>query len=92
MKRLGEPGNEASYLIVCFTDDVCFDVLVAGPLYCFTRESTINYCVQHLVEELNEKHGSKYTVERLSAWAHMINMGKHSSMEKGRQRPWIQHQ
>ena len=45
-----------------------------------TCQSTIN-AVQQLVEELKEKHGSKYTVERLNAWAHMINMGKHSSKD-----------
>ena len=45
-----------------------------------TCESTID-AVQQLVEELKEKHGSKYTVERLNAWAHMINMGKHSSKD-----------
>jgi hypothetical protein len=45
-----------------------------------TCESTIN-AVQQLVEELKEKHGSKYTVECLNAWAHMINMGKHSSKD-----------
>ena len=33
------------------------------------------------MEELKEKRGSKYTVERLNAWAHMINMGKHSSKD-----------
>ena len=43
-------------------------------------ESTIN-AVQQIVEELKEKHGCKYTVERLNAWAHMINMGKHSSKD-----------
>ena len=43
-----------------------------------TCESSIN-AVQTLVEELKEKHGSKCTIEYLNAWAHMINMGKHSS-------------
>ena len=47
------------------------------------------------MEELKEKHGSKYTVERLNAWAHMNNMGKHSSKDdppdlpfKKKQIPW----
>ena len=64
-----------------------------------TCESTI-ITAQQLVEELKEKHGSKYTVERLNAWAHMINMGKHSSLddppdylflENGKQRLERQH-
>jgi len=37
--------------------------------------------VEAVVDVLTEKHGSKYSVEQLNAWAHMIQMGKHVSTE-----------
>ena len=43
-------------------------------------ESTI-VAIQEVLEELKKRHGSKYTSERLNAWAHMINIGKHSSLD-----------
>ena len=35
--------------------------------------------VEEIVEELQKKHQSKYSPEQLHAWAHMIQMKKHSS-------------
>ena len=37
--------------------------------------------VEDIVDKLHEKHGKNYSVERLNAWAHMINMGKHNSYD-----------
>ena len=37
--------------------------------------------VEAVVDALKEKHGTKYSVEQLNAWAHMIQMGKHVSTE-----------
>lgn len=37
--------------------------------------------VQEIMEKLRQKHGSKYETEKFSAWAHMIQMGKHESYE-----------
>ena len=37
--------------------------------------------VEDIVEKLREKHGKKFSVEKVNAWAHMINMGKHSSYD-----------
>ena len=37
--------------------------------------------VEKIVVNLKEKHGSQYTTEKLNAWAHMVQMGKHDSLE-----------
>ena len=37
--------------------------------------------VEAIMDTLKEKHGPAYTVEQLSAWAHMVQMGKHVSTE-----------
>ena len=33
--------------------------------------------VEAIVDALKEKHATKYSVEQLNAWAHMIQLGKH---------------
>ena len=33
------------------------------------------------MKQLKDKHGSKYSIEQLNAWAHMISVGKHCSFE-----------
>ena len=33
--------------------------------------------VEEIVSDLQQRHGSEYSVEKLNAWAHMIHMGKH---------------
>ena len=45
-----------------------------------------HYCrklseVKLAVKQLKDKHGSKYSIEQLNAWAHMISVGKHCSFE-----------
>ena len=37
--------------------------------------------VEEMVKKLSDKHGSKYSVEQLNAWAHLINVKKHDSYE-----------
>ena len=37
--------------------------------------------VEAIVDALKEKHATKYSVEQLNAWAHMIQLGKHVSTE-----------
>ena len=37
--------------------------------------------VEGIVLKLKEKHDTKFSVEQFSAWAHMIQLGKHSSYE-----------
>ena len=37
--------------------------------------------IEDIVTQLKEKHGSKYKVEHLNAWAHLIHLGKHSSLD-----------
>ena len=37
--------------------------------------------VELAVKQLKDKHGSKYSIEQLNAWAHMISVGKHCSFE-----------
>ena len=38
--------------------------------------------VEELVKKLTEKHQSKYSVEQMNTWAHMIHMGKHESLDQ----------
>lgn len=37
--------------------------------------------VEKLVKKLKEKHGTKYSVEKLNIWAHMLHIEKHDSEE-----------
>lgn len=37
--------------------------------------------VEEIVQKLKDKHGPLYSIEKLNAWAHMINIGKHDSYE-----------
>lgn len=37
--------------------------------------------VEKIVKELQQKHASNYSVEKLNAWAHLIHLGKHNSYE-----------
>jgi len=37
--------------------------------------------VELTVKQLKDKHGSKFSIEQFNAWAHMISVGKHSSLE-----------
>ncbi len=34
--------------------------------------------VEEVIKKLREKHSSKYSTEKLSAWAHLVQMGKHT--------------
>lgn len=45
--------------------------------------------VQEVVEKLKGKHGTKYTIEKLNCWAHMIDMGKHDSYEEPPKLPFF---
>lgn len=35
--------------------------------------------VEDIISTLKEKHGSKYSIEKYNAWAHMLHVGKHDS-------------
>ncbi len=37
--------------------------------------------VEDFIGKLREKHDKKYTTEQLSCWAHMLQMGKHASLD-----------
>ena len=37
--------------------------------------------VEKIVKELQEKHASHYSIEKLNAWAHLLHIGKHNSYE-----------
>ena len=37
--------------------------------------------VEKVLKKLQDKHGSDYTIEKLNAWAHLIQMGKHGSYD-----------
>ena len=38
--------------------------------------------IETIIKRLKEKHGDSYSVEKLNCWAHMLNMGKHSSYDE----------
>lgn len=38
--------------------------------------------VEYIIKKLKEKHGDTYSVEKLNCWAHMLNVGKHSSYDE----------
>ena len=37
--------------------------------------------VEDIVKKLKKKHGTKYSVEKLNIWAHMLHIEKHDSEE-----------
>ena len=37
--------------------------------------------IEKIVKELQEKHASHYSIEKLNAWAHLLHIGKHDSYE-----------
>ena len=42
-----------------------------------------NICeVEEIIKKLKEKYGDAYSVEKLNCWAHMLNVGKHSSYDE----------
>ena len=45
--------------------------------------------VEKIVKKLKEKHESKFSVEKLNAWAHMIHLEKHSSYETPPELPYF---
>ena len=38
--------------------------------------------VEEIIKVLREKHSDAYSVEKLNCWAHMLNVGKHSSYDE----------
>ena len=46
--------------------------------------------VEEVVKKLRDKHGSKYSVEQLNAWAHLVNVKKHDSYEHPPLLSWFQ--
>ena len=38
--------------------------------------------VEDIIKKLKEKHGDDFSVEKLNCWAHMLNVGKHSSYDE----------
>ena len=38
--------------------------------------------VEEIIKKLKEKHGDTFSVEKLNCWAHMLNVGKHSSYDE----------
>ena len=38
--------------------------------------------VEEIIKKLREKHSDAYSVEKLNCWAHMLNVGKHSSYDE----------
>ena len=47
--------------------------------------------VDEIHDILREKHETEYTDEQLRSWAHLIQMKKHSSLEKAPDKPFWQH-
>ena len=45
--------------------------------------------VEAVFQQLDEKHNGKFTIEQLRMWAHMINMGKHTSLETPPDKPFF---
>ena len=45
--------------------------------------------VEDIVKQLEEKHGPKYSVEQFNAWAHMINLKKHTSFDSPPNLPYF---
>ena len=53
------------------------------------QSSTSGCSVKEVVEKLKEKHGSKFIIEKFNAWAHMIDLGKHSSYDEPPDLPYF---
>lgn len=45
--------------------------------------------VKDIVKQLEEKHDPKYSVEQFNAWAHMINLKKHTSFDSPPNLPYF---
>ena len=45
--------------------------------------------VELTVKQLKDKHGSKFSIEQFNAWAHMISVGKHCSLENPPNLPYF---
>jgi len=45
--------------------------------------------VDALFQQLDGKHNGKFSIEQLRMWAHMINMGKHTSLENPPDKPFF---
>ena len=45
--------------------------------------------IEDTVAQLKEKHGTKYKVEHLNAWAHLIHLSKHSSLDTPTNYPYF---
>ena len=45
--------------------------------------------VEVILEDLKEKHKTKYSAKQLHAWAHMIHMKKHDSYEYPPDKPFF---
>ena len=45
--------------------------------------------VEKVLKKLQDKHGSDYSVEKLNAWAHLIQMGKHGSYDSPPDLPYF---
>ena len=65
-KRSHSPGNESGLSTAQRSKRSC-----AGTL----SE------IEDIIIKLKEKYGNQYSTEKLNAWAHMIHMGKHESLE-----------
>ena len=63
-----------------------------GPVTSKSRKDTADTItkVDEIVEILTKKHESNnYSVEQFRAWAHLIQMGKHSSSELPPDKPFF---
>ena len=38
--------------------------------------------MEDIIKKLKDKHGDSFSVEKLNCWAHMLNVGKHSSCDE----------
>lgn len=47
--------------------------------------------VEEMVKKLKDKHGSKYSIEQLNAWAHLIHVEKHDSCDHPPDLPYFRH-
>ena len=45
--------------------------------------------VDEVYDQLREKHKGKFTAEQLRTWAHLVQMGKHSSLEDPPDKPFF---
>ena len=45
--------------------------------------------VEEIIKKLKEKHGDAFSVEKLNCWAHMLNVGRHSSYDEPPDFPFL---